>query len=242
MTAGEGFLDQNGFAVSSSIVNDRFLVLLVQIVGDHCTIALLQRLQAAVDSFAGKTKTANLAFGLERGEGGVDLAVVENRQVITIGVHQHQVDEIGFQALQAALHGKSGMRCTEIVVRLAVGKLFTDFADDHPVLALAAQQRPEALFAAAIGRRRVDQVDTQVARQLEQPAGVVIVGNLKAIGVFDALVTAQFDRTQAQWRNQQASAAQGAMQIVQCGYAHGSSCSQAGTPIGGFGSSGNGAG
>ncbi|MNR49578.1 hypothetical protein D3C85_1689730 [compost metagenome] len=54
-------------------------------------------------------------------------------------MHQHQVNKIRFQTLQAAFHRESGMRRTEIVSGLTVGKLFADLADDYPVLTLAAQ-------------------------------------------------------------------------------------------------------
>ncbi|MNZ93213.1 hypothetical protein D3C78_1122710 [compost metagenome] len=170
----------------------------VQIVGDHRAVALLQCLEATVDGFAGKPETANLAFGLERGEGVVDFAVIEDRQVVTIGVHQHQVDEVGFQALQAAFHRHSSVCGAEIVTGLAVGKLLADLADNHPILTLTAQQRAEAFFAATIGRGGVDQVDAQVAGEFEQPACFIVIGNLKAVGVLHPLVAAQFHGAQAQ--------------------------------------------
>ncbi|MCY1365479.1 hypothetical protein D9M69_523250 [compost metagenome] len=170
----------------------------VQIVGDHRAIALLQCLEATVDGFAGKAEAANLAFGLERGEGVVDFAVIEDRQVVTIGVHQHQVDEVGFQALQTAFHRHTSVRGAEIVTGLAVGKLLADLADNHPILTLTAQQRAEAFFAATIGRGGVDQVDAQVAGEFEQPACFIVIGNLKAVGVLHPLVAAQFHGAQAQ--------------------------------------------
>jgi hypothetical protein len=54
------------------------------------------------------------------------------------------------------------VRGAEVVTRQAVVEFFADLADNHPVVALAAQ-RAQAFFAAAIGRRGVDQVDAQLA-------------------------------------------------------------------------------
>jgi hypothetical protein len=68
------------------------------------------------------------------------------------------------------------VRGAEVEARLAVVEFFTDLADDHPFVALAAQQRAQAFFAAAIGRRGVDQVDAQLAGLGEQQAGFVIGG------------------------------------------------------------------
>ncbi|MNZ74984.1 hypothetical protein D3C78_934520 [compost metagenome] len=170
----------------------------VQIVGDHRAVALLQRFQSAFDGLAGKPEAANLAFGLEFGEGFVDFAVIEDREVVAIGVHQHQVDEVRFQTLQAALYRHARVCRTEVMTGLAVGKLFTHLADNHPILTLTAQQRAEAFFAATIGRGRVDQVDAQVAGKLEQHARFIVIGNPEAVGVFHALVAAQFHRAQAQ--------------------------------------------
>ncbi|MNP26229.1 hypothetical protein D3C76_1190730 [compost metagenome] len=199
---------------------------------------MLQRLQAAFDCLAGKAKATDLAFGLERGERGINFAFSEDRQVVAVGVHQHQVDEVSLKALQAAFDRKTGVRGAEVVTGQAVGKLFADLADDHPILTLTTQQRAKALFAAAIGRRGVDQVDSQVARELEQHPRFIVVGDLEAIGVLHPLIAAEFYRAQAQGRYQQAGAAQGTMQVVQSRLAHGSNCSQAGMAIGGLGSGG----
>ncbi|MOA28054.1 hypothetical protein D3C78_1489720 [compost metagenome] len=153
-------------------------------------------------------------------------------------MHQHQVNLLGFQALEAALDGKARVCGAEVETRLAFFELLTDLADDHPVIALAAQQWAEALFAAAVGGGGVDQVDAQVTGLGQQLAGLVVVGDGKAVGVFDSLITPQLDCTQAQWRDAQTGAAQGAVQIVESRQAHGSSCSQTGRAIGGRGSSG----
>ena len=126
----------------------------------------------------------------------------------------------------------------EVMAGLAVDEFFTDLADDHPFMTLPAQQRPEAFLTAAIGRRGVDQVDPQVARELEQHACFVIIRDLKTTGVFHPLVTAQLDGAQPQRGHRQAGTAQRAMQVVQGRLAHGSSCSQGVWPSGGRGSSG----
>jgi hypothetical protein len=56
MPAGQGFLHQDGLAVFGSVVQHRAFCLLVEVVGDHGAIALLQGLQAAGDGFAGETE------------------------------------------------------------------------------------------------------------------------------------------------------------------------------------------
>ena len=113
------------------------------------------------------------------------------------------------------------MRRTEVMARQAVGKLFTDLADDYPVLPLAAQQRAEAVLvpapAATVGRGGVDQVDAQFACLPEQHARGIVIGNLKTVGVFHPLVAAQFDRAQAQRRDRQAGAAQWAVEVGAAG-------------------------
>ncbi|MNO79339.1 hypothetical protein D3C76_705050 [compost metagenome] len=158
---------------------------------------MLQRLQAAFNGFAGKPEAANLAFGLERGKRCIDFAVVEDGQVVAVGVHQHQVDKIGFKTLQAAFHREAGVLGTEIVPGQPVGKLFADLADDYPILTLTPQQRAEALFAATIGRSGVDQVDAHITREFEQHARFVIIGNLETVGVLHPLIAAEFYRAQA---------------------------------------------
>ncbi|MCY1428009.1 hypothetical protein D9M71_438790 [compost metagenome] len=239
MPAGQGLFHQDGLAVFGSVVQHRAFCLLVEVVGDHGAVALLQRLQAAGDSLAGQAETEDLALLLELGQGLVHLLLFEDCQVVAVGMHQHQFDAVGFQAAQAALHRAAGVGGAEIEVRLAVVEFFANLADDHPFVTLAAQQRAQALFAAAIGRRGVDQVDAHITREFEQHARFVIIGDLETVRVFHPLIAAEFYRAQAQGRHQQAGAAQGPMQVVQSGLAHGSSCSQAGTPIGGFGSAGN---
>ncbi|MNL00274.1 hypothetical protein D3C87_1207020 [compost metagenome] len=131
------------------------------------------------------------------------------------------------------------MSSAEIVTGLTVGKFFADLADNHPILTLAAQQRAKALFAATVGRSGVDQVDAQIAREFEQHPRFIIIRDLETVGVLHPLIATEFYRAQAQRRNQQAGAAQGTMQVVQRWLAHGNNFSQAGTPIGGFGSGGS---
>ncbi len=176
---------------------------------------MLQRLQAAGDGLAGKAEAEDLALLLELGKGLVDLLLFEDGQVVAVGMHQHQLDAVGFQALQAALYRTAGVGGAEIEVRLAIVEFFANLADDHPFIALAAQQRAQALFAAAVGRGGVDQVDTQLAGLGQQQAGFVIAGDGEAGGVLHALVAPQLDRAQAQRRNLEAGAAQGAMEVVQ---------------------------
>lgn len=99
-------------------------------------------------------------------------------------------------------------------MRLAVDEFFADLADDDPLIALALQQRAQALFADAIGRGGVDQVDAKVLRQPDQLPRLRIVWNAKPIGILDALIAAQFDGAQPQWRNHQAGAAERTVQVV----------------------------
>jgi len=95
----------------------------------------------------------------------------------------------------------------EIELRLTVDELLADLADHHPMVALAQQQRAQALFADAVGGGGIDQVDAEIPRQIEQVTRLCIVGNAKAAGVLHALITAQLDRAQSQWRYIQAGAA-----------------------------------
>ncbi|MCY1459109.1 hypothetical protein D9M71_765530 [compost metagenome] len=113
-------------------------------------------------------------------------------------MHQHQVDVVGLQALEAAFDGKTRVSGAEVEARLAAVELFAHLADNHPLFALATQQWAETFFASAVGGCGVDQVDAQLARLLEQHARLVIVGDGKAVGVLDPLVAAQLDRAQAQ--------------------------------------------
>lgn len=96
------------------VLDDRALGALVQVVGDHRAIALAQGAQATFDGLAGESVGADQALALERGESRVDLAVLEDIQVVAIGMHQHQFDPVGLQALQAALDGAPGMRGGEV--------------------------------------------------------------------------------------------------------------------------------
>ena len=57
-----------------------------------------------------------------------------------------QVDAVGLQALEAALHRQAGVRRGEVEARLAVVELLAGLADDHPGIALAAQQRAGLLL------------------------------------------------------------------------------------------------
>src|SRR5690606_27940869 len=109
---------------------------------------------------------ADLALALELGKGLVDTGVAQDGHVVAVGVHQHQIDMLGLQAAQAALHGKAGVLRREIEARLAVLELLAHLADDHPLLALAAQQRTQALLAAPVGRRGIDQVDRSEERRV----------------------------------------------------------------------------
>ncbi len=96
------------------VLDDRALGALVQVVGDHRAIALAQGAQATFDGLAGESVGADQALALERGESRVDLAVLEDVQVVAIGMHQHQLDPLGLQALQAAFDGAPGMRGGEV--------------------------------------------------------------------------------------------------------------------------------
>src|SRR5690606_22153327 len=126
----------------------------------------------------------------------VDAGIPQHRQVIAVGMHQQQVDAVRIQTLEAALHGQTRMSWREIETGLPLFELLAGLADDHPLVTLVTQQLAEALLADTVGRRRIDQVDTQFACLFQQSAGLGIVGNGKAVGVLHALVTAQFDRTQ----------------------------------------------
>src|SRR5690606_14561117 len=163
---------------------------------------------------------ADLALALELGKGFVDLAPVKDRQVVAVGMHQHQVDDVGFQPAQAALHRKARVRRREVEARGSVLELLADLADDHPVLPGAAQQRAEALLADAVGRRGVDQVDAQLTGLGEQGAGGRVIRDREAVGILHALVATELDGAEAQRRDQQAGVAERAMQVVQP--AHGS--------------------
>ncbi len=130
------------------------------------------------------------------------------------------------------------MRGGEVEARLPLLELFAGLADDHPLVALATQQRAETLLADAIGRRGIDQVDAQFTRLAQQGARLRVIGDGEAVGVLHPLVAPELDRAQSQRRYAQAGRAQRAMQIVQGG-AHGSSVSHTGCPSAGRGSSGN---
>ena len=199
----------------------------------------MQGEQAALDSLAGEAEGADLALALELGEGFVDAGFAQNRHIIAIGVHQQQLDVLALQALEAALDREAGMGRAEIEQRLAADEFLADLADDHPLVALAAQQRAEALLAGAVGRRGVDQVDAQLAGLLQQCSRGGVIGNGEAVGVFHALVAAQLDRAQPQWRYAQAGGAQRPVPVMQGGGAHGSRVSQAGWATAGRGSGGS---
>ncbi|MNO86299.1 hypothetical protein D3C76_776950 [compost metagenome] len=87
-----------------SVVQHRAFCLLVQVIGDHGAVALFQGLEATCDGLARQPEAKDLAFLLKGRKCLVDLLLLEDRQVITVGMHQHQLDVVGFQAAQAALH------------------------------------------------------------------------------------------------------------------------------------------
>jgi hypothetical protein len=58
-------------------------------------------------------------------------------------------------------------------------------------------------------------VPSLIARLAQQHPRLLIVGDLEAIGVLHPLVAPQLHGAQAQWRHQQAGAAQGAMEVMQ---------------------------
>ena len=138
MPAGQGLLHQNAFAVQLGVIQHRQLGLLVEVVGNHRAVTRFEGQQAACDGLAGQAEGADLALALEFGEGLVDAAVAQDGDIVAVRVHQQQVDEVGLQALEAALHGEAGVCRGEVEARLAVFELFADLADDHPLLALAA--------------------------------------------------------------------------------------------------------
>jgi len=209
------FLIRMPLAWADGVVEHRAFGLLVEVVGDHRTIAVLQRQQAALDGLAGQPVGENLALALELGECLVDLGVAQNIHVVAVRVHQHQVDAVGAQAREAAVHREARVGGGEIEARLAVVELLADLADDHPVVALAGQQRPQAFLADAVGRCGVDQVDAQLASERQQSARLRVVGNGEAAGVFHALVAAQLDRAEAQRGDRQPGAAERPMQVMQ---------------------------
>src|SRR5690606_27436223 len=84
-----------------------------------------------------------------------------------------------------------------------------------PFLALAAQQRPQALLADTVGGCSIQQVDTQVPGLGEQFAHLVVIWQLEAAGVFDPLVAADLDGTQAQRGHREPGAAQEPVEAMQ---------------------------
>ena len=103
----------------------------------HCVTSGVGE-QAALDGLAGEAEGADLALALELGQGLVDAAVVEDGQVVAVGMHQDQFNMLGFQALEAAFYRQPGMGRREVEERGTVDELFTNLADDHPMLALTA--------------------------------------------------------------------------------------------------------
>ncbi|MDT4835731.1 hypothetical protein FQZ97_694050 [compost metagenome] len=139
MAAGEAFLDQDALVLLQREVEHRFFALLVEVVGDHGAIALFQRQQPAVHRLAGQAEGADLAGLLQLGEGLVDAAVPQYPEVVAVGMHQHQVDEVGFQAFQASFDGEARVFGAEVEAGNAAVEFLAHLADDHPVLTLAAQ-------------------------------------------------------------------------------------------------------
>ena len=88
----------------SSVVEDRSFGLLVEVVGHHRAVALLQRKQSTIDRLAGQAEGEDLALALELGQGLVDLGVLQDIEVVAVRMPQHQLDAVGTQTLEAALH------------------------------------------------------------------------------------------------------------------------------------------
>ncbi len=185
----------------SSVVEDRSFGLLVEVVGHHRAVALLQRKQSTIDRLAGQAEGEDLALALELGQGLVDLGVLQDIEVVAVRMHQHQLDAVGTQTLEAALHREARVGGRKVETRLAVLELLANLADDHPILALSGQQRAEPFLADAVGRRGVDQVDTEFAGQGQQLASLGVVWDGKTVGILHPLIAAQLHRAQPQWRN-----------------------------------------
>jgi len=83
MSAGQGLLDQDALAVGCSVVEDRSFGLLVEVVGHHRAVALLQRQQPTIDRLAGQAEAEDLALALEFGQGLIDLATIVKLRVMS---------------------------------------------------------------------------------------------------------------------------------------------------------------
>src|SRR3546814_20268640 len=76
---------------------------------------------------------------------------------------QQHVDMIGVEPAEAALQAAGEVVGREPVGGDAVLELLSHLADDHPAVALAAQQPAETLLAAAIGRGGVERSEERRA-------------------------------------------------------------------------------
>src|SRR5436190_24246442 len=114
-------------------------------------------------------------------------------------MHQHAVDEIGAQALQAARDAHAGMLGGEEIFRVAVVKFLAGLGDMKELFATRAHELAEPLFRGAVGGSRVENIDAAGMREIEQTLDIPIGGKRKAAaaGIFDLLVASELDRAKA---------------------------------------------
>ena len=207
MPAVERLLDQHALMQGVREIDDLAILGRAGVVGHHHHITGLRRQPSTGHRLGGHAEGADQSFLSAARELLEAVRSQDDVLVVAVRVHQHQVEIVGAQALQAAFDAAAHVRGAEIEKGFAVHELLADLRADHPVLTVR-QQLAEALFAAAIGGRSVDEVDAQLARQGQQLAYLLIIGQVKAGGIFDALIAADLDRAEAKAGDLHAGAAQ----------------------------------
>ena len=201
VTAGQRLLDEHPAVGARRRFEAGAVAGIVRGGGNHYDVAAAEGIACpglGLGRRAEGTDDALLAQLQKRGEA---VAVLQCRQVGVRAVHEHEVQIVGAQPAQAALHAHARMPGAEVMTRHTAGERLAHFRDDHPVRAVAWQQRPDAGFADPVGRRRVDEIDAGAPGLMQKFGQLRVRGQGKPARIGQCGVAAEFRGAQAERRD-----------------------------------------
>lgn len=132
----------------------------------------------------------------------VDCAgMVQDLQVVSIGVEEKAFNPVGSETFQRSLYALANGSRGKVKDGFSVDEVFTRLGHDDPLVSTRAEERSESLFARAVGRSGIKEVDSLFHREIHEKSEILVAGEVEALWVFDLLIATQLDGAETETRN-----------------------------------------
>ena len=169
----------------------------LEVVLDHQHVGPRHRRPGTLDGPGGHADRPHEPVVAKLREGLHGVGLLQDPQVIAVGVDEHHVDDIGAQPYQALFDAPPDPRSGEVVGRPAVPERLADLGREDDLVAPPRQCPTETLLADAVCRCGVDVVDTHVEHAAQNTLDAAFIRQIVAVGILDPGVAPDLERPEA---------------------------------------------